>query len=101
LNKTLTDIFLQIEREIVDVGTKIWLNGRNWTIYMSKMYKSPWPDKYYYYQSDSKHNIMVIKAEFGRKNDMFRYNIEPDIPMNSIQRADTNTITSISIPIRK
>jgi hypothetical protein len=44
---------------------------------------------------------MVIKAEFGRKNDMFRYNIEPDIPMNSIQRADTNTITSISIPIRK
>jgi hypothetical protein len=40
LSKTLTDIYFQIEREIVDLDTTIWLNGKNWTIYISKMYKS-------------------------------------------------------------
>jgi hypothetical protein len=91
-NKTLTDLFLQIEREIanLDIST-MWLNGQNWTIYVSKMS----PSGHCAYSYIPEYKVIEIKAECV-VNDRFRYSIDTDVSINSIQSVDVGAITSIT-----
>jgi hypothetical protein len=100
LNNTLTDFFLQIEREIVDLDIETCLNGENWTIYVTKMYKSsktPPSGHHLRYRPDPDYSLIVMKVHVLMKNDGSRHIVETDVPINTVQVVDVGAITSITI----